>query len=56
MKLTTILVPEGLLKALDRIVEEGSYPSRSELIRHAIRLQIDMYREISKRRRMLRVE
>ena len=37
MVLITFHIPEPLLKALDKLVEEGRFPSRSEAIRYAIR-------------------
>lgn len=37
MVLITFHIPEQLLKELDRLVEEGRFPSRSEAIRVAIR-------------------
>lgn len=37
MVLITFHIPEQMLKELDRLVEEGRYPSRSEAIRVAIR-------------------
>lgn len=37
MKLITLYVPIGQLKALDKLVEDGFYPTRCEAIRTAIR-------------------
>jgi len=37
MVLITFHIPENMLKELDKLVEEGRYPSRSEAIRVAIR-------------------
>ncbi len=36
MVLVTFHIPIPLLRELDRLVEEGKFPSRSEAIRHAI--------------------
>ena len=49
MTLTTVLVPEGLLKDLDRVVKKrGS--NRTEEIKRAIRLLADEHRRFSARR------
>jgi len=37
MKLITLYLPMGHLKALDRLVAEKKYPSRAEAIRMAVR-------------------
>ncbi|RLJ03451.1 MAG: transcriptional regulator [Candidatus Aenigmatarchaeota archaeon] len=37
MKFITLWVPERYLKLLDKLVEDGRYPSRAEAIRMAIR-------------------
>ena len=37
LKLISVHLPEGYIDALDRLVEMGLYPSRSEAIRVAIR-------------------
>ena len=37
MVLITFHIPEPMLRALDKLVEEGRFPSRSEAIRYAIR-------------------
>jgi len=40
MKLITVHIPEGLLDALDQLVEKRYYPDRAEAIRIAIRCLI----------------
>ena len=50
MVLITFHIPLKMLKALDKLVEEGIFPSRSEAIRAAIRDLI--VRENSHRNRM----
>ena len=37
MTLVTVHLPEKFLKEIERLVEEGYYPNRSEVIRIAIR-------------------
>jgi len=37
MKLTTLRLPEGQIKALDLLVKQKLYPNRAEAIRNAIR-------------------
>ena len=44
MKLTTVNIQEGLLEALDWLVEKGYYPSRAEAIRIAVGLLVDEHR------------
>jgi antitoxin ParD1/3/4 len=36
LKLVTFLIPEAYLKGLDKLVDEGLYPSRSAAIRFAL--------------------
>jgi len=43
MKLITLFVPEGYLKALDLLVKQKLYPSRAEAIRNAIRDLIKLH-------------
>jgi antitoxin ParD1/3/4 len=45
MKIISVQLPHGLIKAMDKLVEQGIYPSRSEVIRSAIRelLKKEMY-------------
>ena len=37
MKLVTVKLPEGVLVAVDQLIQMGMYPSRSALIRAAVR-------------------
>lgn len=37
MSLITVHIPEKFLKEIEKLVEEGYYPNRSEVIRIAIR-------------------
>jgi len=37
MELVTFLVPEKLLELMDELVATGMYPSRSDLVRQAVR-------------------
>gem|GEM_PF-883734 len=40
MRLVTVHLPKPMLETIDKLVEEGRYPSRSEAIRAALRLLI----------------
>jgi len=40
MKCITLLLPEGAVKELDRLVEERFFPSRTEAIRTAIYIML----------------
>ncbi len=37
MKIISVQLPQGLIKAMDQLVKQGIYPNRSEIIRTAIR-------------------
>jgi antitoxin ParD1/3/4 len=37
VRLITLYLPEGYVRALDRLVADGFYPSRAEAIRFAVR-------------------
>jgi len=37
MKIISVQLPQGLIKAMDQLVKQGVYPNRSEIIRTAIR-------------------
>ena len=37
MKLVTVLLPEAYLEGLDKLVRANMYPSRSSVIRSAVR-------------------
>lgn len=37
LKLITVNCPESYVKAMDELIEKGMYPSRSEIIRIAVR-------------------
>ncbi|WP_457751816.1 ribbon-helix-helix domain-containing protein [Thermococcus sp.] len=37
MKIISVQLPPGLIKAMDQLVKQGVYPNRSEIIRTAIR-------------------
>jgi Arc/MetJ-type ribon-helix-helix transcriptional regulator len=44
MAVVSFHLPPELLRIMDRLVEEGRYPSRSEIIRTAIRQMLDKWR------------
>jgi putative addiction module CopG family antidote len=44
MAVISFHLPPELLRIMDRLVEEGRYPSRSEIIREAIRQMLDKWR------------
>jgi Arc/MetJ-type ribon-helix-helix transcriptional regulator len=46
MAVISFHLPPELLKIMDRLVEEGRYPSRSEVVRTAIRQMLDKWRSI----------
>jgi len=46
MKLTTVNIPEGLVKALDKLVQKGLYPDRSYAIRYDLRLLIEEHEKL----------
>jgi len=37
MRIISVQLPQGLINAMDQLVRRGVYPSRSEIIREAIR-------------------
>ncbi|WP_297421721.1 ribbon-helix-helix domain-containing protein [Thermococcus sp.] len=37
MRIISVQLPQGLVNAMDQLVRRGVYPSRSEIIREAIR-------------------
>ncbi|ASA78034.1 MULTISPECIES: ribbon-helix-helix domain-containing protein [Thermococcus] len=37
MRIISVQLPQGLINAMDQLVKKGVYPSRSEIIREAIR-------------------
>ncbi|WP_461863407.1 ribbon-helix-helix domain-containing protein [Thermococcus sp.] len=37
MKIVSVQLPQGLINAMDQLVRKGVYPSRSEIIREAVR-------------------
>lgn len=37
MKLVTVKLPEALLEGMDELIRTGMYPSRSALVRDAVR-------------------
>ena len=37
MRIVSVQLPQGLVNAMDQLVRKGVYPSRSEIIREAIR-------------------
>ncbi|GAB6101296.1 ribbon-helix-helix domain-containing protein [Thermococcus atlanticus] len=37
MKIISVQLPQGLINAMDQLVKKGVYPSRSEVIREAVR-------------------
>ncbi|WP_461865691.1 ribbon-helix-helix domain-containing protein [Thermococcus sp.] len=37
MKIVSVQLPQGLINAMDQLVKKGVYPSRSEIIREAVR-------------------
>ena len=53
MALITVHVPEKFLKEIEKLVEEGYYPNRSEVIRIAIR---DFLRQEAFHRKRERME
>ena len=45
MELITVRIPKKLLEALDSLIEDGIYSSRSEAIRDAIRILVSTQKE-----------
>lgn len=45
MKLISVKIPEALLEGMDRLVEMGLYPSRSAVMRTAVRdlLKVELW-------------
>lgn len=52
MKIISVQLPQGLIKAMDQLVRQGVYPNRSEIIRTAIRelLKKELYQFESEER------
>lgn len=46
MRLTTVLIPEGLVEALNELVQKGRYPGISYTIRYAIKLLIEEHEKL----------
>ena len=48
LKLVTFLLPEAYLAGLDKLVEEGLYPSRSAAVRFAVQdlLRREVWRQV----------
>ncbi|MDH5816633.1 MAG: ribbon-helix-helix domain-containing protein [Candidatus Nezhaarchaeota archaeon] len=48
MRIITVKIPEAYLRELDELVRSGLYPSRSEIIRTALRelLKKEVHREL----------
>ncbi|MEM0233357.1 MAG: ribbon-helix-helix domain-containing protein [Candidatus Nezhaarchaeales archaeon] len=48
MRIITVKIPEAYLRELDELVKAGIYPSRSEVIRTALRelLKREVHREL----------
>jgi Arc/MetJ-type ribon-helix-helix transcriptional regulator len=43
MRTITVKLPEYLIKAIDRLVEEGVFYSRSDAVREAVRMLVEKY-------------
>ena len=52
MKIISVQLPQGLIRAMDQLVKQGVYPNRSEIIRTAIRelLKKELYQLESEER------
>jgi len=52
MRIITVKIPEAYLRELDELVRLGAYPSRSEVIRVALRelLKRELYDQAERRR------
>lgn len=52
MKIISVQLPQGLIRAMDQLVKQGIYPNRSEIIRTAIRelLKKELYQLESEER------
>ena len=52
MKIISVQLPQGLIRAMDQLVKQGIYPNRSEIIRTAIRelLRKELYQLESEER------
>jgi len=49
MEIITVKIPRKMLFLIDSLVEEGYFPSRSEIIRDAIRLFLKHYEHLIKK-------